>query len=128
MSNSFRRLVLDEICANFLVLSNNRNKIKKRKKIKYFDGKNSEKILKNLPFNLTKSQNKVLSEINSDLKSNTRMFRILQGDVGSGKTIVSFLGIANVVESGSQCALMAPTEILARQHYNFAKKYSVILK
>ena len=122
LSNSYRRLVLDEICANFLVLSNNRKKIKKRKKTKYFDGKNSEKILKKLQFNLTKSQNKVLSEINSDLKSKTRMFRILQGDVGSGKTIVSFLGAANVVESGGQCALMAPTEILARQHYNFAKK------
>ncbi|MDC3127632.1 ATP-dependent DNA helicase RecG, partial [Candidatus Pelagibacter bacterium] len=122
LSNSYKRLVFDEICANFLVLSNNRKKIKKRKKIKYFDFKISNKILADLPFNLTKCQNRVLSEINSDLKSNTRMFRILQGDVGSGKTIVSFLAAANVVEGGSQCALMAPTEILARQHYELAKK------
>ena len=50
------------------------------------------------------------------------MFRILQGDVGSGKTIVSLLSISNVVESGYQCALMAPTEILALQHYKLAKK------
>ena len=50
------------------------------------------------------------------------MFRILQGDVGSGKTIVSFLAAAKVVESGSQCALMAPTEILAKQHFDLAKK------
>ena len=58
-----------------------------------------------------------MKEINKDLKSDLRMFRILQGDVGSGKTIVSLLSIANVIESNYQCALMAPTEILANQHY-----------
>ena len=51
-----------------------------------------------------------------------RMFRIIQGDVGSGKTIVSLLAIANVIESKYQCAFMAPTEILAKQHYEFSKK------
>ena len=50
------------------------------------------------------------------------MFRIIQGDVGSGKTIVSLLAVINVIESGFQCALMAPTEILAKQHYELAKK------
>ena len=50
------------------------------------------------------------------------MFRIIQGDVGSGKTIVSLLSISNTIESGYQCALMAPTEILAKQHYSLAKK------
>ncbi len=122
LSNSFKRLVFDEICANFLVLSSNRKKIKKRKKTKSFNFKISNKILDNLSFQLTKSQSRVLSEINKDLKSETRMFRILQGDVGSGKTIVSLLAAANVVESGNQCALMAPTEILAKQHYDLAKK------
>ncbi len=122
LSNSYKRLVFDEICANFLVLSNNRKKIKKRKKTKSFNCKISNKILGNLSFQLTKSQSRVLSEINIDLKSETRMFRILQGDVGSGKTIVSLLAAANVVESGNQCALMAPTEILAKQHYDLAKK------
>ena len=50
------------------------------------------------------------------------MFRIIQGDVGSGKTIVSLLAIINVISSGYQCALMSPTEILAKQHYELAKK------
>ena len=75
-----------------------------------------------LPFKLTPDQKKVMDEINFDLLDNKRMFRIIQGDVGSGKTIVSFLTIANVIESGYQCALMGPTEILASQHYKLAKE------
>tara|TARA_Y100000816_G_scaffold289417_1_gene275834 strand:- start:1364 stop:3418 length:2055 start_codon:yes stop_codon:yes gene_type:complete len=121
-SKSYRRLVFDEICANFLILLENRKRIKKTKKSKIFKSIFSEKILKDLPFTLTISQKKVLDEINLDLKSSSRMFRIIQGDVGSGKTIVSLLSIANVIESNYQCALMAPTEILAKQHYNLAKK------
>tara|TARA_A100001011_G_scaffold328252_1_gene352825 strand:+ start:282 stop:2336 length:2055 start_codon:yes stop_codon:yes gene_type:complete len=121
-SKAYRRLVFDEICANFLTLSENRKKIKKRKKNKFFKSIVAEQILKSLPFDLTKCQKKVLDEINLDLRSNFRMFRIIQGDVGSGKTIVSLLSIANVVESNYQCALMAPTEILAKQHFNLAKK------
>ncbi len=65
---------------------------------------------------------KVIKEINFDLKSNERMFRILQGDVGSGKTIVSLLTIANVIESNYQCAFMGPTEILSFQHFKLAEK------
>ena len=65
----------------------------------------------------------VLEEINHDLQSDMRMFRIIQGDVGSGKTIVSLLATANVIENKQQCALMAPTEILAKQHFELAKKY-----
>ena len=122
LSRAYKRLVFDEICANFLVLSENRKKIKKKKKNKFFKSIISKEILKNLPFELTKSQKHVLKEINLDLKSDTRMFRIIQGDVGSGKTIVSFLSIANVIESNHQCALMAPTEILAKQHFELAKK------
>ena len=121
-SKSFRRLVFDEICANFLALSENRKRIKKEKRVKKFKGIFSNKIVKNLPFNLTNSQNEVLNEINYDLKSEKRMFRIIQGDVGSGKTIVSLLAIANGVESKNQCALMGPTEILASQHYELARK------
>ncbi len=122
LSKSYKRLVFDEICANLLVLSHNRKKIKKKKKNKYFNFISYKKIINSLPFKLTKSQKKVLEEINFDLTSNTRMFRIIQGDVGSGKTIVALLTIANVIDSEYQCALMAPTEILARQHYNLAKK------
>ena len=122
LSRSYKRLVFDEICANFLALSENRKKIKKKKKNKLFTSSISNKILEGLSFKLTKSQRNVLNEINIDLKSSTRMFRVIQGDVGSGKTIVSLLSIANVVESQYQCALMAPTEILAKQHFNLAKK------
>ena len=121
-SNSYRRLVFDELCANFLALSDNRRRIKKNKVPKFFNFENSKKIIKNLPFNLTKSQVAVLNEINYDLLSDNRMFRIIQGDVGSGKTIVSLLTISNVVNSGYQCTLMSPTEILAKQHYELSKK------
>ena len=94
-SKSFRRFVFDELCANFLTLSENRKRIRKKKVPKKFDKKFSERIIKELPFQLTNSQKKVLSEINLDLMSNNRMFRIIQGDVGSGKTIVSLLAIIN---------------------------------
>ena len=121
-SNSFRRLVFDELCANFLILSENRKKIKKIKTPKKLNNKYSDLILKKLPFKLTNSQKKVLSEINLDSSSKYRMFRIIQGDVGSGKTIVSLLSILNTIKSGFQCALMSPTEILSKQHFEFSKK------
>ena len=121
-SKSFRRLVFDEIFANFLTLSKYRKRIKKNKISKSFSQTISKKIISKLPFNLTQSQKIVLKEINSNLKKNERMFRIVQGDVGSGKTIVSLLSIANVIEAKYQCALMGPTEILAQQHYNLALK------
>jgi ATP-dependent DNA helicase RecG len=122
LSKSFRRLVFDELCANFFALSENRKRIKKNKLTKKFTQIKSNKIIEELPFLLTQSQKNVLKEINNDLLSDKRMFRIIQGDVGSGKTIVSLLAIINIIESGYQCALMGPTEILAKQHYNLAKK------
>tara|TARA_B100001059_G_C17805785_1_gene569045 strand:- start:25 stop:2070 length:2046 start_codon:yes stop_codon:yes gene_type:complete len=121
-SQSFRRIVFDELCANFLTLSENRKRIRKKKSPKMFNKKFSETIIKKLPFELTDSQKKVLNEINLDLMSDNRMFRIIQGDVGSGKTIVSLLAIINIIKSGYQCALMSPTEILAKQHYELSKK------
>ena len=118
-----RRLALDEILSNLIVLSKNRKKFKKIiKESKIFNNSLSNKILNNLNFKLTKNQEEVINEINDDLKSEKKMFRILQGDVGSGKTIVSFLTAANTLEIGYQAALMAPTAILAKQHYNLAKK------
>ena len=77
-SNSFRRIVFDELCANFLSLSKNRKKIKKIKSPKNFNDKYEKNIIKNLPFKLTNSQKKVLTEINLDLLSKNRMFRIIQ--------------------------------------------------
>ena len=71
---------------------------------------------------MTKNQIEIINEINNNLESDYKMFRLLQGDVGSGKTIVSFLAAANVIRSKWQVALMAPTEILAKQHYNLAMK------
>ncbi len=122
-SQYLRRLALDEILSNLIVLSKNRKKFKETKKDnKLFNDSLSKKILKNLSFKLTQNQEKVINEINEDLKSDKKMFRILQGDVGSGKTIVSFVTTANVLEIGFQSALMAPTAILAQQHYSLAKK------
>ena len=85
------------------------------------DRAKQNKILNKLEFTLTKDQFKTLQEINSDLSSTNKMFRLLQGDVGSGKTIVSLLASYNTINSGFQVAFMAPTEILARQHFNFAR-------
>ncbi len=122
-SKYLRRLALDEILSNLIVLSKNRKKFKKIiKESKIFNNSLSNKILNNLNFKLTNNQEEVINEINDDLKSKKKMFRILQGDVGSGKTIVSFLTAANTLEIGYQTALMAPTAILAKQHYNLAKK------
>ncbi len=121
--NFYQRLAYDEIFSSFLVNSEIRKKIKKnKKKIKSIDLKKQNNIIDYLPFSLTNDQKKTLKEINDDLNSSTKMFRLLQGDVGSGKTIVSLLAAHNTVNSGFQVAIMAPTEILARQHYNLAKK------
>ena len=122
-SNFYKRLAYDEIFASFLVHSEIRKKIKKIKKNKkIFDSKNQDKLISKLNFSLTKDQKTALKEINLDLMSNQKMFRLLQGDVGSGKTIVALLSAFNVIKSGFQVAFMAPTEILARQHYSLAKK------
>ena len=121
--NFYQRLAFDEIFSTFLVNSEIRKKIKKIKKEgKSIDYTKQNNIIKNLKFSLTNDQKKTLEEINFDLSSTNKMFRLLQGDVGSGKTIVSLLAAFNTVNSGFQVAVMAPTEILARQHYNFATK------
>ncbi len=119
----FKRLVFDEILSSFIVFSETRKSIKKIKKNKkIFSNKYSNETINNFGFNLTKDQINTLKEINVDLSSKSKMFRILQGDVGSGKTIVALLSSLNVIESGYQVAFMSPTEILANQHYNLAKK------
>ena len=122
-SNFYKRLAYDEILSSFLVHSEIRRKIKKVKKHKKnFEIKDQIKLLSKLNFSLTNDQKITLNEINNDLRSNHKMFRLLQGDVGSGKTIVALTAAFNVINSGFQVAVMAPTEILARQHYNLAKK------
>ena len=119
----YKRLAYDEIFASFLVNSEIRKKIKKIKKVpKKFTEKEFSEVTKKLNFKLTNDQKKSLEDINKDLKSKSKMFRLLQGDVGSGKTIVSMISALSTISSGFQVALMAPTEILARQHYTLAKK------
>ena len=121
--NFYQRLAFDEIFSTFLVNSEIRKKIKKFKKIKKkFDSQKQNEIISKLDFTLTNDQIKTLNEINKDLCSENKMFRLLQGDVGSGKTIVSLLSAFNTINSGFQVAVMAPTEILARQHFLLAKK------
>jgi ATP-dependent DNA helicase RecG len=75
-----------------------------------------EKLKESLPFQLTSDQLKVLHEIRTDMESSSAMCRLIQGDVGSGKTLVAFMAAMPVIEMGRQAALMAPTELLARQH------------
>jgi len=122
-SNFYQRLAFDEIFSTFLVNSEIRKKIRKiKKKNKVINLNKQNSIIDKLDFSLTNDQQKSLNEINKDLSSPNKMFRLLQGDVGSGKTIVSLLAAINSINSGFQVAFMAPTEILARQHFNLAKK------
>ena len=120
--NFLNRLIFDEILSNFLMSSSIRRKIKKVKKIrKNFNDEPISAITSKINFKLTIDQIKTINEINKDLKSDSKMFRLLQGDVGSGKTIVALVACLNVIYSDFQAAFMAPTEILAKQHYNLAK-------
>ena len=120
--NFLERLIFDEILSTFLINSKIRKTIKKfKKEKKIFDNDFSNNIQKRLNYELTDDQTNALNEINKDLKSEEKMFRLLQGDVGSGKTIVALISCLNVVNSGYQVAFMAPTEILAYQHYKLAQ-------
>jgi len=121
--NFYQRLAFDEIFSTFLVNSEIRKKIKKiKKKRKKIHINLQNSLIKKLSYSLTNDQVKSLNQINEDLSNSTKMFRLLQGDVGSGKTIIALISAYNTMNSGHQVAFMAPTEILARQHYNLAKE------
>ena len=112
------RLAFDELFSHQLSLSIARNKIKRSKgRANISTGIFQTKVLNNLPFKFTEDQKLSIRDILDDLKKPERMNRLLQGDVGSGKTIVAFIGLIAAVEAGGQGAIMAPTEILARQHF-----------
>ena len=112
------RLAYDELLANQLALAVIRARMKRRAGRRLAgSGSLRRKILAALPFKLTGAQTNALAEIDADLRSEHRMLRLLQGDVGSGKTIVALLAMAKAAESGAQAGLMAPTELLARQHF-----------
>jgi ATP-dependent DNA helicase RecG len=113
------RLAYDELLASQLALGLMRAHNRKRKgRAHAGDGHLRRAIVAALPYSLTLSQHRALEAIVADLGKPERMVRLLQGDVGSGKTVVALLAAAAVIESGWQAALMAPTEILARQHFN----------
>ena len=116
------RLAFDELLSNQLALALVRLKVRKRRgrSIKG-DGALRAKVRAALPYALTGAQSRTLDEIFADMASEDRMLRLLQGDVGSGKTVVALLAMLAAVESGSQAVLMAPTEILAQQHYETLK-------
>ena len=113
----WQRLAYDELLAGQLALGLVRQNIRaQRGRSITGDGRIRERIIAALPFKLTGSQVAALKEISSDLSADHRMLRLLQGDVGSGKTVVALMSMAIAIEAGAQAALMAPTEVLARQH------------
>ena len=112
------RLVFDEFLAFILTLQKLKDKNEKLEN-EYVISKKTEveEFIRRLPYRLTNAQRKVWEEIASDMASDTTMSRLVQGDVGSGKTIVAVLALLNTAWNGYQGAMMAPTEVLARQHY-----------
>jgi len=116
-SAPWQRLAYDELLAGQLALALVRQSFKQQPgRSVAGDGRIRARIADALPFTLTNSQRQALKEIAQDISAPHRMLRLLQGDVGSGKTIVALLAMAIAVEAGAQAALMAPTEVLARQH------------
>lgn len=114
---AWQRLAYDELLASQLALALVRQSTKaQRGRSVSGDGRIREQIAAALPFAMTGAQQRALAEIEADLASDSRMLRLLQGDVGSGKTVVAMMTMAMAAEIGAQSALMAPTEVLARQH------------
>ena len=112
------RLAYDELLAGQLALLLMRSHMKRESGMaRKPNGRLLPLVLEKLPYELTQAQKQAVADISADLSSSERMLRLLQGDVGSGKTIVAFLAMVQTVDAGFQSALMAPTEILARQHF-----------
>lgn len=120
-----QRLAYDELLANQLALALIRLRQKRAAgRSQRGDGRLTQAALTALPFPLTGSQRTAFAEIAADMAEPHRMLRLLQGDVGSGKTVVAFLAALDAIEAGGQCAMMAPTEILARQHLVTLEPYA----
>ncbi len=117
LSPAWQRLALDELLAHQLALALHRRELRRPAgRPTQAHGLLRERITQALPFTLTGSQQEAVAAILKDMASDDRMIRLLQGDVGSGKTLVALLAMAEAAEAGRQAALMAPTDILARQH------------
>lgn len=111
------RLAYDELMAHQLTLALARQKERRvQGQISQATGKLQAKVLSALPYRPTAAQQRAISEVSNDMAKSDRMNRLLQGDVGSGKTLVAFMALLVAVEAGGQSVMMAPTEILARQH------------
>ncbi|REJ78284.1 MAG: ATP-dependent DNA helicase RecG [Acidobacteria bacterium] len=124
-SEAHRRLIFEEffwVSFALQILRSDRREEKKGNLIKVSEA-TRKRISDRLPFKLTGAQQKVVDEIFRDLESESPMNRLVQGDVGSGKTIVAFISILAALEAGFQAALMAPTEILAEQHFRNAREF-----
>lgn len=118
-----RRIIFQELFWMEMHIALRRQGLQKEKSLALrFDHRLEEKIISHLPFELTNAQRHAIKEIQKDLEKSHPMHRLVQGDVGSGKTMVAFIAAVNAVEAGVQVAIMAPTEILAEQHFNNAKK------
>lgn len=118
-----RRLVFEEFFALQVAIALRKNSAKKEIGVSHrIEGELTREFLSNLPFELTKDQLKVIKEIETDMNKPSPMNRLLQGDVGSGKTVVAAYALALAIQNGYQGALMAPTEILAEQHYYVLSK------
>ncbi|MEH6360391.1 MAG: ATP-dependent DNA helicase RecG, partial [Amylibacter sp.] len=127
------RLAYDEFLAHQTTLSLARNKTRRAKGFTTVGtGKMRNKVLAVLPYKSTGAQSRCIAEITDDMASEIRMNRLLQGDVGSGKTLVAFMALLATVEAGGQGVMMAPTEILARQHLSglqpLAEEAGVVLE
>ena len=117
-SKFFKRLIYDELLAQQLFLRKQYNSLKKNKSPKFKHAQlNQQRFLEQLNFKLTDSQKQVLEEIQSDFTKGYPMNRLLQGDVGCGKTVVATIAAIDCIKAGFQVAFMVPTEILAEQHY-----------
>lgn len=118
-----KRLVFEELLSTQLALLQLKNSnLIYKKGIEFDSNVNMSDVINTLPFKLTKAQLKVLHEIDRDMESDKSMNRLLQGDVGSGKTVVAMISAYKAVKSGYQVAILAPTAILSTQHINNFKK------
>ncbi len=121
---SQQRLIIEELCAHQLSLLKLKNERKSKiSNIFKISNQLSKQLSRNLGFKLTDAQQRSINEINTDLASSQPMLRLLQGDVGSGKTIVAVFACLQAIENGFQTAIMAPTEILAAQHLQGFSNY-----
>lgn len=118
------RIKLEELVAHQISLLNKKYQLKAHKAPRCIQkSPSAEQLLQNLPFSLTNAQTKVITEITNDIITSKPMLRLIQGDVGSGKTLVAALSACHAVDAGWQVALVAPTEILAEQHYENFKSW-----